>query len=227
MCQGKLKTVEVTPAERPRRLKIEGLRDIDKDGMVDFKAIYEQLSDGDINWREMPHKLLAMGPGVLVDEEVLDLETEMPGNLSIAIKKVGAEPITIKVQQDGEEWEVTEEGLGELPKEIRVYVERVMGRNNSPSWRIRTRPRQLRLKDFRLHRDDVTEEEVERLQLPDRQAIRELLLDQASKLAPQRQTIKELGKTRKETSDGDYGDLVKQIEEIRKEIRELQKEREE
>ena len=74
----------------------------------------------------------------------------------------------------------------------------------------------------------MTEEEVERLQLPDRQAIRELLLDQASKLAPQvRQTIKELGKTRKETSDGDYGDLVKQIEEIRKEIRELQKEREE
>ena len=52
----------------------------------------------------------------------------LPDNLSISISKQGTQPAKISVKQDEKSWELTEDKLQELPGDIRMHVERMLGR---------------------------------------------------------------------------------------------------
>lgn len=52
----------------------------------------------------------------------------MPADLSVTINKQGDKPAKIVVKRGDQTWEVTEETLGELPDDIRIHIEPMLGR---------------------------------------------------------------------------------------------------
>ncbi|HVC95974.1 MAG TPA: PDZ domain-containing protein [Pirellulales bacterium] len=52
----------------------------------------------------------------------------LPENLSISISRQGAQPVKISVKQDDKSWDLTEDKLQELPDDVRMHVERMLGR---------------------------------------------------------------------------------------------------
>ena len=79
-----------------------------------------------VPWHESfraPFRMRLFGPGVAIDDKPI------PSDLSIEIRKQGAEPAQIVVEREGEKWEVNENDLGSLPPEIRKHVQRYLGKH--------------------------------------------------------------------------------------------------
>lgn len=56
------------------------------------------------------------------------LSTPFPADLSLSISKQGDEPARVVVKKGDDQWEVTEDKLGDLPEHVRGYVEMFLGR---------------------------------------------------------------------------------------------------
>jgi PDZ domain len=61
-----------------------------------------------------------------------DLKGELLKNLSVQINKEGDQPTKIHVKRDDKEWDVTEDKLGDLPEDIRLHVQALLGRMIMP-----------------------------------------------------------------------------------------------
>ena len=66
------------------------------------------------------------------EETTKTLKGDFPKDLSVQINKQGSEPTKIHVKRGDQEWEVTEDKLGDLPEEVRVHVQKLLGRMQSP-----------------------------------------------------------------------------------------------
>ena len=120
---GKEMTAEVIPAERPRTLQLGPGPAVPVDPndigrLRDWLGRLEQGRRGHpgrMRFRFMPRGNLQS------DQSIFE------NNLQVQIERRDNEPAKIKVQKDGDTWELTEEDLGQLPEDIRGQVESMLG----------------------------------------------------------------------------------------------------
>jgi hypothetical protein len=65
---------------------------------------------------------------------------EFPKDLSVQINKEGGQPVKIHVKVRDKEWDVTEDKLGELPGDLRPYVEQMLGKAAAAYKAVRVTP---------------------------------------------------------------------------------------
>lgn len=119
--EGKKIEVEVTPVKRPAGMKLPPMPAAPPG--VDLNV-----------WRQWMEQNPAGGPGrppmrfrVFQPGAVLPPATPLPGNISIAVSKQGDQPAKIHVERGDEKWDVAENELDKLPRDIRPHVERMLG----------------------------------------------------------------------------------------------------
>ncbi len=119
---------EITPAERPKEMawsppsspnSNNWSANVDADQLNEWidKIKKGQVKDG-------PMRFHFFGPGIPMDTN----RKEFTGNLSVEISKESGQPARIKVRRGDESWELTEDNLSELPKDIRGHVRRMLGK---------------------------------------------------------------------------------------------------
>ncbi|MCH8044594.1 MAG: PDZ domain-containing protein [Planctomycetes bacterium] len=123
---GKRQTIAVTPVKRQQSAGI---------GVVHGKlpeGVYERLLiEGFQRFKGNPKgeyadfHFHAIRPGVFFGQDF----AKLPTNLSITITRSGEGPAKIIVKQTDQKWEVTDKELDKLPKDVRGYVEHMMGRS--------------------------------------------------------------------------------------------------
>ena len=118
---GKEATVAVEPAERPSSYDF-GDWVVPEGDQASLQNWLERLRPG------MPPNPLAMRffhPGMVLPDAGL------PDDMSVTIAKQGKQPAKISVKRGEQSWEVTEDKLDELPEDVRLPVERMLGRVRS------------------------------------------------------------------------------------------------
>lgn len=85
-----------------------------------------------------PVDVFRFRPGVILPETK---RIEFPKDLSVSVEKQGNEPAKIKVKQGEKQWETTADKLGDLPAEVRPYVENLLGPTGTAAHRIFLEPR--------------------------------------------------------------------------------------
>jgi membrane-associated protease RseP (regulator of RpoE activity) len=100
---GEKKTVEVTPEKHPPRPHA-----MPDDRMPLTDRLFRVLRPG------------------------LPIDLEFPKDLSVTIHKQGDQPAKVTVERGDKKWEVTDRTLGELPDEVRGYVELYLGKLPTP-----------------------------------------------------------------------------------------------
>src|SRR6185436_7849933 len=73
-------------------------------------------------------------PGVVAPSINVFKRNDLPKNMSIRIAKEGNKPAKIYVKKDDQEWEVTDDKLGDLPEEVRPHVQQFLARPMSLSY---------------------------------------------------------------------------------------------
>jgi len=88
-------------------------------------------------------KIERLGPGILFGihktEKAGDSKTSVSKNLAVTITKSGNTPAKIVVRQNDKKWETTEDKLDKLPKDVRSYVKKMLGRE-WPAFRFHFEP---------------------------------------------------------------------------------------
>lgn len=143
--RGKAKSVTVTPAKTPKEGLLKGLLETPGAEALDtYKRLLKTLEEGPADEAtrralkylqrmqpgealEGPMRFKFFGPGAILPPGTWPRKP-LPGNMSISITREGDKPAKIVVQQDGKKWEVTDEELDKLPKDVRPHVERMLGR---------------------------------------------------------------------------------------------------
>jgi hypothetical protein len=67
------------------------------------------------------------------EETTKTLKVDFPKDLSVQINKQGNEPTKIHVKRGDQEWDVTEDKLGDLPEDIRTHVLMMLGKMKGPT----------------------------------------------------------------------------------------------
>jgi hypothetical protein len=67
------------------------------------------------------------------EETTKAFKSDFPKDLSVQINKQGNEPTKIHVKRGDQEWEVTEDKVGDLPEDIRVHVQKMLGHMKGPA----------------------------------------------------------------------------------------------
>jgi hypothetical protein len=98
--ESKVKKAEIQPAKRPQHRPIAEPR--------------------------RPFQLRFYGPAFKVPE---NLDKEFPNDLKIEIRKEGGQPLHIAVRKGDRTWELNEDELGELPAEVRTFVDQLVGKS--------------------------------------------------------------------------------------------------
>lgn len=94
-----------------------------------------------------PMRFRFFGPGAILPPGA-SVRPPLPMNLTVAITRSGAEPAKIVVERDKEKWELTENDIDQLPKDIRPHVERMLGRMTGQWFGKPLAPKDLRQFDF-------------------------------------------------------------------------------
>lgn len=134
---GKKLAVKVTPVKRPepQATLAEPVKTRLPATAIVPEAAIRKLEDAlqQLRGKEAGEKveLVFPRPGIVAQRvEVPARPAGLPDNLTVRIaKEQGGAPAKIYVQQDDKEWEVTEDKLGELPENLRIVVERMLGRH--------------------------------------------------------------------------------------------------
>jgi len=125
---GKQKTVEATPIERPAEARHPGMGLPAPDDMQTMMKWLEGLRQGgDPNGEQPPMRFHLIHPGAIVPQNAA-VPPPLPLNMSIVISKEGDQPAKITVKQADQKWEITEKELDKLPADVRPHVERMLGR---------------------------------------------------------------------------------------------------
>jgi hypothetical protein len=122
---GKETTATVKPAPRPRRPSAEEwiMPQVDQESL---KSWLDRLR-GPGGMGPPPLGMRFFHPGMLLPPGA-SAEAALPDDMSVTISKRGKTPATIHVERGDMSWDVTEDKLEQLPDDIRVHVERMLGR---------------------------------------------------------------------------------------------------
>lgn len=118
-------TVTVKPAPRPRQPSAEEwiLPQVDQESL---KSWLDRLR-GPGGMPPHPLGMRFFHPGMLLPPGA-SAEADLPDDMSVTISKRGKTPAKIHVERGDKSWEITEDKLQELPDDVRVHVERMLGR---------------------------------------------------------------------------------------------------
>uniref|UniRef100_A0A7C4QLU5 PDZ domain-containing protein n=1 Tax=Schlesneria paludicola TaxID=360056 RepID=A0A7C4QLU5_9PLAN len=150
---GKPIDVEVTPAERPPQAVISvfagpGLFPPHQLG-IDVERIKQLLEENRIEElkeyvnkraQEVPQPwgLSVAGPIVTPPPMTIrDPLADLPENVTVTITRTGKEPAQIQVKMGEKSWSVNEHELDKLPENVRGYVEGLLQRTITRSWKAR------------------------------------------------------------------------------------------
>ena len=119
---GEKKTIEVKPAIR-----------VEADGTPGLPVQPGELR----HWIEragaaVPHLAERLGRDIMFFRAGPPMQVEFPADLSLSINKSGNEPGKLVVKQGDQTWEVAENELGNLPDEVRGYIEMYLGKPPTP-----------------------------------------------------------------------------------------------
>jgi membrane-associated protease RseP (regulator of RpoE activity) len=123
---GKETAVKVTPTRRPQeenQQQVEAAESQEREAIQKLEAAlnaYRAKAGTAARVRDY----LVPKPGVVASTYAYRA-VEVPKNVTIRITKEGGNPAKISVKRDDKEWEVTEDKLGELPDDIRGYVQQM------------------------------------------------------------------------------------------------------
>ena len=119
---GQEMTATVVPAERPKSMQLGNRNpavDVDPRDLGRLRDWLGRLEQGGRG--NLPGRLrMRMQPGQNSNAQVFQ------NSISVQIQRDGSGPAKIKVQKDGDSWELTEDDLGELPDDVRVQVESML-----------------------------------------------------------------------------------------------------
>jgi len=143
---GKQKQISVTPEKRPEG--IAGKYPLPLPTHPDWQALHkwlQRIQPGGA-WGG-PMRFRFFGPGAILPPGA-SVRPPLPMNLTVAITRSGSEPAKIVVERDNEKWELTENDIDQLPKDIRPHVERMLGRMSGQWFGKPLAPKDLRQFDF-------------------------------------------------------------------------------
>lgn len=119
---GQEMTSSAVPADRPRSMRLGNggpalnVQPQDLGRLRDWLGKLEQGNGG-----KLPARLrMRMQPGTNANAQVFQ------NSIGVQIQRNGNQPAKIKVQKDGDAWELTEDDLGELPADVRSQVESML-----------------------------------------------------------------------------------------------------
>jgi hypothetical protein len=118
---GEKKTVEVTPAVRDEADDAPGAPQ-----PTEFRHWIERAGAA------MPHLAQRLGRDILFLRAGPPMQVEFPADLSLSISKSGNEPGKLTVKKGDQTWEIAENELGNLPDEVRGYIEMYLGKPPTP-----------------------------------------------------------------------------------------------
>lgn len=125
---GKETAIKVTPTKRPEEAnpqQVEAAESQEREAIQKLEAALNAYrAKAGTAVRERAVDLMLAKPGVVASTYAYRA-VEVPKNVTIRITKEGANPAKISVKRDDKEWEVTEDKLGELPEDIRGYVQQM------------------------------------------------------------------------------------------------------
>ena len=133
---GKERVVKVTPAKRPQETaRREGARFFERaigpgQGREEVERLEKLLGELRSKAGNEPVRGWFAHPGVIVGDFLK--RAEFPKNLTVRITKEGDQPVKIYVKRDDQEWEVTADKLSELPEDIRMHVQPMLGGGVGP-----------------------------------------------------------------------------------------------
>jgi hypothetical protein len=129
---GSERSVSVTPAERPVRAVVARPPEGAKELARWFQRVQPGAPLGTVQqWPNLQFDVVKPGQAFVLSNPELPLVRQpvaLPESLSVTITREGKQPAKIKVKQEEREIETTEDKLGELPEDIRRYVEPMLGR---------------------------------------------------------------------------------------------------
>ncbi|MDX1946400.1 MAG: PDZ domain-containing protein [Pirellulaceae bacterium] len=134
---GKEMTFKATPTKRPvapaQRSARERERLVERAIQADEgRELFEQLQKTLDEFRSKignePVRGWFAHPGVVVGDVLK--KVEFPKNLTVRITKEGNQPAKVYVKRDDQEWEVAADKLSDLPEDIRVHVQPMVGGGN-------------------------------------------------------------------------------------------------
>lgn len=132
--QGKQKTVQITPAKRPKKMVVEVP---DKETATEWRKLEEALNRLGV---ARPHIGLDQSgkgnqfsfvmPGMIFPDD----DQALPKDLEVTITRKGKQPARIAVKRGDKQWDVDEQSLDKLPEDIRKYVEQMLGKPGDFAW---------------------------------------------------------------------------------------------
>jgi hypothetical protein len=129
---GSERSVSVTPVERPTRAVVARAPQTADELARWFQRVHPGAPPGLVQqWPNLQFDVVKPGQALVLsnpESPLLRLSAPLPESLSITITREGKKPAKIKVKQEEREIETTEDKLGELPEDIRRYVEPMLGR---------------------------------------------------------------------------------------------------
>jgi len=124
---GKPKTVEATPIERPAEARHPDMKLPAPDDWQTMMKWLEGFRQGGEASGQPPMRFRLIHPGAIVPQDAA-ATPPLPENMSIVVSKEGNQPAKINVKQGDRKWEVTEKELDKLPAGVRPHVEHMLGR---------------------------------------------------------------------------------------------------
>ncbi|MEE8451925.1 MAG: PDZ domain-containing protein [Thermoguttaceae bacterium] len=130
---GKAQKIVVTPARRPELPPGPVLKHVPRLPAIEsgpphrewqeyIERFLPRRLDGNRPYRfRFYHPGVILPPGAAVSHPI-------PGDLNVTINKQGDQPAKVVVKRGDQTWEVTEETLDELPDDIRIHIEPMLGR---------------------------------------------------------------------------------------------------
>lgn len=142
---GESRTIRVTADKRPRsetaveivRKKMEATHPELAGEIKQLEEALEKLKskagkDGFGMWFAKPAIVSPRMELKFDDKFRYETKADFPKDLSVQVNKQGGEATKIRVKRGEQEWNVTEETIGELPEDIRGHVEKMMGHMHGP-----------------------------------------------------------------------------------------------
>jgi membrane-associated protease RseP (regulator of RpoE activity) len=122
--KGERQSIVVKPEERPSDMAQAGVQESESapnlSQVPGLERFFENFGEN------APFEFRQFGPGVIVGGDGL---ANMPGGVSISIRKENDQPAQVTVKRGDETWEVVgddPESLNQLPEDLRPFVERML-----------------------------------------------------------------------------------------------------
>jgi len=125
LCRGKETTIKVTPTKRPQEENVRAVREAEaeqKEAVQKLESALNLYKKKSASGGDAPAvDVVRVRPGVVGGYAATP--ADLPKGVTVTITKEGTKPAKITIKKDGKEFETTEDKVGQLPEEIRGYVQ--------------------------------------------------------------------------------------------------------